>query len=311
MASLAVWVVFWHYKSLHLAVLSLFLSLSVHTLNCWIHDCMVFVWLSCFVAYKDATVDLGNGILNKDFEWHYIVITFVYFVCYAFPFLLVLNSSFVNITDFILGELQYLIFTKSKLLSSCSCSSGQGFYLNGPHALPCHSLIISGPAAFSVPACFTLHLTLLQQPNIFPYAWYCLRGCPVPQYLQLLIILFFIWLTLSHLCLSHLIESKTLSSLIWSSTLFALSHPLPSEPIIIFGHWWPHWYLLVLLVPLISQLSQFHHLSHCSVSVQSYSWYSQSAALVCNLPIHSMADLWVSLLSYSIVVLALFGYCAI
>ena len=51
----------------------------------------------------------------------------VYCACYACPFWLMLNSSFLNIKDFTLSELRYMIFTKSKLLSFCSCSGGQGF----------------------------------------------------------------------------------------------------------------------------------------------------------------------------------------
>ena len=117
------------------------------------------------MACKAAIVDLGNKILKivNGIRLPWFPVLILYVTCTLFW--LVLYSSFVNITDFALSILRYFIFIDLKLLSSFSCSSGQGIsfcwtlYTDPPlfgNLWPFHCLCVDLHMHFSI--CWTLSL---------------------------------------------------------------------------------------------------------------------------------------------------------
>ena len=204
-------------------------------------------------------------------------------------FWLVFDSSFVNITDYTLSKLRYLIFFKSKLLSFCSHSGGQGSssyrisYTDLSlfnNLWPWHCLFADQHSTLKWLAYHDCHI-------ILQYAEHCLWGCHVLQYLQLLITLFLFCLALSCFCLSCLIKSNYLSSLIWPCNSFWTLWA--STLWVYINMWWLFASLISLSTvssPNISPIttSSSNPWINCCVSLHAYWWYSQSDAFVCILP---------------------------
>ena len=124
---------------------------------------------------------------------------------------------------------------------------------------------------------------------VLSFAEHHLWGCPIPQYLQFSICFCLFCLMLSYFCLSCLRESKSLGSLIlfstsfnalWASTLWAHTNTSSLVVSSIFSNT-----VISLGIPLIMPSLSYLWMN-CSMSLLSHLLHSQSAALVCNLPIH-------------------------
>ena len=142
--------------------------------NCSISNCLYIFDMTelIFVACSLAIVDFGNKSFEH-FKQHQITITScIYFICYSSHFWLVLNSNFVNITNFTLSKFKYLIFTKLKLLSLSSHSIMQG---SSSCCTSCIALFSHSDLWPCLCFCILLQTTPLQigSFSFIPYVWHC------------------------------------------------------------------------------------------------------------------------------------------
>ena len=207
-------------KILHLT------HLLSHSMFNWLY---VLNMIDLFIiAFNSAIVDLGNSILKIQNGIKFLLLPLSILYAIFTLFWLVLDSSLVNITDFMPWNIKDFILTESKLLllSSWLCTvTSFSLCLPCMH-LGCWSYSISYPGALK---CFCVPHGLHVYQNARHYLW----PCAAPQYLQLSILSFFtiLWAAshyLTQFCcnyvcdwsLSHFLFGLMLSSMLSTAWLF-------------------------------------------------------------------------------------------